>query len=349
MKLNYIAYYPQADGYGRFNSRLVQHLQRAGVQVKAATMDHVQMPAWMQKQEGIDWNALTISCLPPYYLQKVPGRHWLLSMVEGSVVPPEWVKTINSSGVERVIVPCQHNADAFVSSGVDVPVHVVLGGTDPNEFPKWETLKRNVPDYRPYTFLALADRGFRKGWQEVFYAFYAAFGGKTEGNKNVRLIVKYRPSRKPLVMDFIRNAVGADERIIFQSTDPLDMYDVYAQADCVALPSRSEGWGMPHREAAMMGIPVITQAYSGMDDGHTKEWSLVVDEGRMATISSEHKPSMGEWRIVDKDALAQVMKWCYHSPETAAADGARFARWLRNNQTWEHTAEDMKKLFLEYT
>lgn len=344
MHLNYIAYYPQYDGYGRWNSRLVRSLQRLGVQVKAATMDHIHMPEWMQRQEGLDWNSLTISCLPPYFLQDVPGRHWLLTMVEGSVVPEEWVKRINASHLERIIVPCQHNQEAFLNSGVQLPVHVVQGGTEPYEFPIFPTLKETIPHYRPYTFLTLADRGFRKGWQEAFYAFYAAFGGKSDGNHNVRLIIKYRPRSGGTPMEYMQKAAGADPRIEFWESDPSDMYSVYAQADCVVLPSRCEGWGMPHREAAMMGLPVITQAYAGLDDGHTHQWSLVVEEGRIAPIPKEHKPSMGEWRIVDKDALAQVMKWCYHSPETARGAGLRAAKWLYEHQTWDHSARKLLDL-----
>src|SRR5687768_466362 len=111
-------------------------------------MDHIHMPAWMQEQEGIDWDALTISCLPLYLVQRVPGKHWLFSMTEGSIIPQSWVDTINNSGVERVLVPCVHNQKAFVDSGVVPPVSVVPGGTDPKEFPELDPFR---PYGKPYT------------------------------------------------------------------------------------------------------------------------------------------------------------------------------------------------------
>jgi glycosyltransferase involved in cell wall biosynthesis len=340
LKLNYIAYYMTEDGYGRFNSRLVKALQELGVQVKPATMDHINMPHWMQVQEGIDWDTLTISSLPPYMLQPVPGRHWLLSMVEGSVLPPEWVDRINSSGVERVLVPCQHNADAFRSSGVLAPISILPGGTDPKEFPLLLGQEK-----RPYTFLTLGDRGLRKGWHEVWTAFYLAFGGKTTGNPNVRLIIKARPrSNGPGLIDIMASGKELDERIIYQIDDSQDMYGVYAQADCVALPSRCEGWGMPHREAASMGIPVITQAYSGLDDGYTGAWSLPVEGGKLKPIPKECKPSLGEWMVADIETLAKGMYELYQQPKWGKGNGFYFANWLKEYQTWQHSAEKLVTL-----
>ena len=184
----------------------------------------------------------TISCIPSRQVQRVPGRHWLYSMCEGSVLQAATVKRIHASGVERVLVPCRHNAEAFARSGVTIPIHVVHGGTDPEEF----ALLAWSREIRPYTFLALADRGPRKGWQETFDAFYKAFGGKTTGFKDVRLIVKALPGSNETV-EILSKGEDLDPRIIWQNKEaPEDnMASVYAQADCVVLPSYSEGWGLP--------------------------------------------------------------------------------------------------------
>lgn len=344
MKINWVAYYMQNDGYGRFNSRLVQALQHLGVEVKAATMDNLTMPPWMQRQEGINWDDLTISCLPPYFLKDVPGRHWLFTMVEGSIVPENWVSTINSSMVERLIVPCQHNVDAFRNSGVVIPISIIPGGTDPDEFPALDRYTRveSINQQNPYTFLSLADRGNRKGWDETRDAFYLAFGGKTKGDKTVRLILKARPH--DTVLNLMSKAEGRDERVVYQVVDSPSPYEVYKQAHCLVLPSRCEGWGMPHREAAMMGLPVITQRYSGLDDGFLEEWALVLEGGQMRPIPKEHQPSMGEWMVADKEDIAQKMRFCRFSPETADFFGSKARRWLSKNQTWHHSATALVKL-----
>lgn len=341
MYINWFGYYNQNDGYGRFNSRMVRALQRY-VPLEALHIGLLDMPDWLLFQQNIliGQGTLNITCTPPYMVKKVLGPHWLYTMTEGSRIPQGWVDAIEGAGVERVLVPCIHNLHAFRNSGVSVPISVVPGGTDPNEFPIIEKRKFCLEDYYPYTFLCFADRGDRKGFPEVWEAFYRAFGGKTEGNQNVRLIIKGRMKDKSVLAAMSR-AQDADKRIVYQESDALDMYDIYAQADCIVVPSRSEGWGMIHREAACMGLPVITQAYSGLDDA--ENWAYTVS-GATAPIPSDAATMLGEWKIADKDDLAQKMLFCYHSPETAAAEGRRHAQWIRREQTWEHSAKTLVSL-----
>lgn len=345
MRLNFLFYNARNfDGYGRYATRLVQAMQRVGVDVAPHFEESLNAPRWMQEQWGLSWDGLTISCIPPYFLQKSPGRHWLLSMTEGSLIPPDWAKTINASGVERVIVPCEHNAEAFRNSGVTVPVSVVPGGTDPDEYP----LRQPRQAGQPYTFLALADRGDRKGWSEVYEAFFRAFGTVSDtGPDKVRLIVKCRPGGNDMIDMILDKCADVDPRITFMANDLPDMRTLYEQVDCFAIPSRSEGWGLPHRECAAMGIPVITQAYSGMDDGHTHEWALVVEGGRMQaipTVFDDHL--LGEWRVADVGEVASAMRACYEQPAYAAELGYGAAAWLRANQTWEISCQKLIDLMV---
>ena len=129
------------------------------------------LPGWLNRMAAVDLGGLTVACTPPYGLKPVAGRLWLYSMTEGSDLPHGWLEHIEDCNVERVIVPCQHNADAFARCGVTVPIHVVPGGTDPAEFPLLDRKRRQEVGRIPYTFLALADRGGRKEWMEVWQAF----------------------------------------------------------------------------------------------------------------------------------------------------------------------------------
>ena len=341
MQLNWLAYqYRETDGYGRYSNRMIAALQSAGVAVHPMLHESVNMPVWMQSQLGISWDKLTISCLPPYFLNRIPGRHWLLSMTEGGRLPDGWADIINKSGVERVIVPCKHNVQVFAAAGVQCPVDVVPGGTDPDEFP----LIAGPRPERPHTFLALADRGARKGWVEVWQAFYAAFG-TPDRTPHVRLIIKSRPDGNDM-LSMIANAERPDPRISIVMDD-VDMRDLYRSVDCFAIPSRSEGWGMPHREAAMMGVPVITQRYSGMDDGHTHEWAMVLKPGTLEPIPGRFTHIAGDWMKCDVADLAWHLNFCYEFPDVARNDAYERARWLRQNQTWTHSAKALLKLIGE--
>lgn len=336
MEVNWLAYnYRTWDGYGRYSTRLIAALERLGVGIHPGMAEQVNAPDWMHARWGLDWSRLTISCLPPFYLQRAPvEHHWLIAMTEGSELPEGWAEQINACGVERVFVPCELNAQTFRRGGVRAPVSVLPGGTDPDEFP---LLNRDRRNYRPYVFLALADRGARKGWGEVYEAFYRAFGGKTTGQRDVLLIIKSRPEVNE-VFSLIAKAQDPDPRLICIEQDYDSLADLYAMADVFVIPSRSEGWGMPHREAAMMGVPVITQRYSGMDDGHTDEWAIVVEGGKLERMPSNFTNIAGAWMRADVGKLAQMMRDCYEAPEAAAAFGREAAAWLRAHQTWDHAA-----------
>jgi glycosyltransferase involved in cell wall biosynthesis len=203
-----------------------------------------------------------------------------------------------------------------------------------------------LEDFRPYTFLTFADRGFRKGWDEVREAFYLAFGGKSTGNQEVRLIIKSRENNLSPVLRMMEQAEGADKRIVIDISDANDMRDVFAQVNCLVLPSRSEGWGMIHREAACSGLPVITQAYAGLDDGYTKEWAMVVEGDYEEEIPKEVATALGVWRIANFQDIAQKMKYCFYSPETAAKFGRDASQWIRKNQTWHHSAQMLMGLLM---
>ncbi len=357
MRTDWTGYsFTEYEGYGRYSTRLIRALRRLGADVRPYLSEVARAPEWMKQEWGIQPGTLTISCLPPVHLQDAPsgGRHWLLTMTEGSELPdgvvdgvkvaPSWAEIIHKRNIERVIVPCEYNAEAFRRGGVTCPIHVIPGGTCPTEFPLRDVSRETS---RPYTFLALGDRGARKGWCEVYRAFFQAFGGPQD-TPDVRLIIKSRPHVNDL-LDAISEAYGLDPRITIMQEDIPDMRDVYALADCMAIPSRSEGWGMVMREAAMTGLPVITQRYSGMDDGHTDEWAFPVYNGTLERIPAAFEHIKGEWMKADVGEVAGTMRWCYDKPDNARYFGSKSAEWLRANQTWEISAQKLLDLIQEYS
>lgn len=345
MSVNWLAFnYDVYDGYGRYSRYLVRALNQIGVRVTPLITDQVRLPGWIQRLAGIDYSKLTIACMPPYMMWPLPGRQWNLTMTEGTRLPPSWSPIVNVRA-QRVIVPCEHNAQAFEESGTEVPIHVVHGGTDTAEFP---AMRRWYDGSESYAFLALADRGARKGWVEVWAAFYEAFG-TPEDTPDTRLVIKTRnnPANPNNLIDRIAGAC-TDPRVSFWREDVASMSDVYALVDCFAIPSRSEGWGMPQREAAMMGLPVVVTRHSGLDDGHTDDWALVVEEMHRARIPLAFPHCGGYWEKVDIHALAAQMRWCYENRNEAAERGQSAARWLRENQTWKHSALALRALIEEY-
>lgn len=328
--LNWIGYkFIEYDGYGRYGINMIRALTRLGVDVTPGLAAELSsMPGWMQRLRGMDFTNLTIQCLPAIEAKPVPGRSWILSMTEDSGCPKDWPEQINQIA-SRLVVPCEQNAKAFKDKGVRVPISVIPGGTEPAEFPVLEAPRRP----RPYTFLALGDRPPRKGTELAWCAFMQAFPNE----KDVRLIIKSRPVTMPI----LRDAQFTDRRIHWWACDVDTMADVYAQADCFVFPSYGEGWGMPPREAAMSGLPVIATRYGGLEVG-IDHWAIPVNEYRMMPSLLPHEDT--EWAECDLNELARHMRWCYEHQDKAREKGAAAAKWLRTNQTWEHSAKALLEL-----
>lgn len=324
MELNWIGgHFDTKQGYGRYSLYMIRALQAIGVDVTAGLFDSFAAEEFARGRTTVDCTYLT-------HFPEVPGQ-WGLTMWEDTALPPEAAAHINER-CQRLLVPCEHNADVFQQNGVTVPVHVVHGGTDPDDFP----LITERAD-RPYTFMCLGDRGARKGWEIVLYAFACAF----PNNEDVRLIVKCLPGG----MKGFHQDVFADKRISLWEEDVPNVADIYPHADCYVFPSKGEGWGMPPREAAMMGLPVIATRWSGLEVG-IDCWAIPINRFHM---QKSYMPTYeGMWPICDPDEVTAHMRWCYDHPDAARQRGRDAAAWLRDNQTWQHSARQLMDLVETY-
>jgi glycosyltransferase involved in cell wall biosynthesis len=319
--------YLKIDGYGRFGIRFVQALHRAGVEVKPWLIDMLDLPAELQRMVGLDYSLLSVFLMPPHHLKPIAGRAWNYTMYECTKLPDDWADQINNK-VERVIVPSQWLVEVFEENGVTRPVHVVPGGISPDEFPIFSTYHED----RPFTFMCLGDRGSRKGFDVTWSAFYKAFGD----SKDVRLLVKCRPESLNHI-----DLSNSDRRVSVWRDDVEQMADVYAQADCYVFPTKGEGYGMPPREAAACGLPVITTRWSGTADD-IDCWAIPINTFKLEKSMLQSK---GMWAYPDVEEVAAHMRWVYEHREEARAKGRAAAQWLREHATWDHAAQKLIELF----
>lgn len=330
MNINWVGYrFYKEDGYGRYGIHLIRALTQLGVTVNAVQAQTVcDMPPDVLPLTGYDSGARSIWLLPPVAIKQAPPpRSWIYTMHEDSKLPDGWATVINQ--FERCIVPCAHNAAVFAAAGVTIPIDVIAGGTDPAEFPIRETTGD-----RPYTFLCLADRHIRKGWDLVWAAWYKAF---PEALDDVRLIIKGRPEMVP---DWFRDIDLPDKRIVRMYDTVDSMREVFAEADCVVYPARGDGWGMWWREAAMTGLPALVTPYSGNAVG-AAEAAIPL---QTYTMVESMLNTGGQWAQADIDEIAATMRWCYAHQAEARLKGIQAALWLREHQTWAHSAAALIKL-----
>lgn len=325
MKLNFLTYtFDNRDGYGRQGRLLMRGLYRRGVDVMPLSTDMLEWETWILRLMGVDFSRLTIGIMSAGAFTGIPGRQWGISMFESTKLPDGWVEIIGDH-LERLIVPCEWNAEVFRANGVPnhVPIHVVRAGIDPHEFPY---LRRTLGD-RPFTFMALGDRGMRKGDDIVWTAFFKAFDTKKD---NVRLLVKSRAGNHRQ-MDLTRNP----KWLSMWREDVTNMADVYHQVDCFVFPTRGEGWGLPAREAASTGLPVIATRFGGTAVD-IDQWGIPLEQYAMVPSVLE-----GEWAEPNLDEVIAKMRWVYDHQDEAMAIGQRASAWLQANQTWEHAADEL--------
>lgn len=249
------------------------------------------------------------------------------TMHEATRLPKEWPAFINESAA-ACLVPCEWNRQVFVDSGVTVPVRVARFGVDPDHF--WP-LDRRREGWEPYTFLWHGNGGsdMRKGWDVAYTAFRRAFGER----KDVRLMLHFR---QPLC----GFPVFADENVemVIGFLDRPAWRGLLETADVFVFPSRGEGWGLPPREAAATGLPVLVTDFGGTAE-ELAEWAIPIRLAGMAP--AQYGPylsgDVGEWAEADVDHLAELMRWCEEHREDAAEVG-RLAAEAMKRQTWARTA-----------
>lgn len=330
------------SGYGRMGDRLAKALARTGI-------DYVPVPpkilglwdAVHIRRLGIDFSRLTVSLMPGDKFPSIPGRQWAFSMTESDTLPATWGKTINETA-SRCLVPSEWLIPVFRKGGVDgrIPIDVVPAGVDPFEFPYME--RPSAAD-RPYTFLAFGDRGGRKGDDVAHRAFFKAFDPDETGrpNADVRLVIKARPDISGFTRDYPNLSKNPRWYSIWLGDVP-HTADIFAVADCLLFPTRGEGYGLPPREAAATGLPVIATRWAGTAVD-LDQWGIPLET---FTLEPTWRPKdlPGKWAEPSVDELAEKMRWCYEHQAEAREIGKRASDWVHANLTWDHSARALKAL-----
>jgi glycosyltransferase involved in cell wall biosynthesis len=326
MRLNLAGYkWLWFDGYGRFCLKTTQALIRAGHEVYPFEIGALDKPSWFTRAQGLQFDRLTIQLMPPDMTRHLPGRSVIYSMHESKRLPRGWAEHVNENA-QWLLVPAPFLVEVFKEAGVEVPIEVVKSGIDPDE------CQIVSPHHHgPFTFGCLADRGGRKGHDEVYTAFYKAFDHR---NKDVRLLMKCRPGSLP-GLDF---SYSSDSRLAIWREDVESIADIYSQFDAFMFPTKCEGWGQPPREAAACGVPTVVTRWAGTDD-ETDRWAIPLDHYKVA--ESHMQDCGGDWAQPDIDELVHWMRWLYEHQDEARAKALQGAAWLRQNRTYAQSAHNL--------
>jgi glycosyltransferase involved in cell wall biosynthesis len=354
--------------YAKLSNELRRTLTRRGVEfIPLGPYETKRTPGWAlaAKYPDIGGACPTVIAGTAGYMKDNPiGKIWGLTMFESTGLPKDWVDTFDKF-CERVILPCQWCYDSFRAAGFAGNLHVVPLGVNVGEFQYVERPKRDT-----YTFLTIGDHGRRKGWDITMQALGIAFGpledlyGKYIDMAHrlmtdlaipereyycadVRLIVKMASTAYGVLRD--ANCL-TDRRVRLWIENVDSMADVYALADAFVFPTRAEGYGLPPREAAATGLPVICTDYSGMA-GEVRRWGIPLAYEEVDVEPWARQPNdyySGRWAHPDVYDLALRMRQLYENRTYGNSLGREASEWIHANCTWEHSADVLMELFEKY-
>lgn len=215
-----------------------------------------------------------------------------VTMFESSELPSGWVDVLNR--LEAVVVPCSWLETVFRDAGVTAALHRVPLGIKECYVPTHRPAGRS-----PFTFLTIATPYPRKGWDIAVRAFDVAFGRSVDH----RLIIKMRAGRMLPV-----RIVHPRVEILAEDLDDTGMAELFRSVDAFVFPSRGEGFGLPPREAAATGLPVVATNWGGTaDDIENWGWPLRSSPVKAWPGHTRHG-GLGTWAEPDVLHLAELMR-----------------------------------------
>lgn len=281
-----------ADSYGRIASELATHLSPlAQVNRWSLGEDNAPLSVHYPALGGI---LLGYPTLHERFGGMVnAGPKIAITMFESTKLPEGWVDALNKC--DAVVIPATFLIEIFRDAGVTAPLHVVPLGIS-EEFMHY-TPRTKPTSNEPFTFIAIGDRGRRKGWVEACTAFIRAFGD----DPCYRLIIKAR--------EFPFAIQNSNVTLIQKDMTNAELANLYRQAQVMLFSSRGEGYGLPPREFVATGGLSLATNWGGLADG-LPQWALPIPCTTEPAWCDDAKwhGKLGEWALPDVEALSQLMR-----------------------------------------
>jgi len=235
--------------------------------------------------------------------QIIPGIcNGLYTFLESDRVQFTWAQRANE--FDFLMVPCRHNAEALMRSGVTTPILVVPPSCDTSVYTKHRKpfQLENAGDRT--VFYSICQLSAKKGIDALLKAYFAAFADSPD---DVLLVLKtyINMQNRSQDMEAIKRYIAQIKqgcRIPVQKYPPvLPMVDIMSDDDIHALherghayvcSSRAEGWCIPAFDSLGHGNLLITNARTGLEGFVRQEHALIYD-GAETFFFDMHHPDPG--------------------------------------------------------
>lgn len=309
----------------------------------------------LRKIEPEDEPIRVVYSTVPFFHQNAGQYKVGWSMIEVDKICDRWVRACNK--MDEVWVPTFMNKEAFVASGVNVPVKVVPLGIDTKQF-KPTFLPFIAHDDFKFRFFASGFWQLRKRWDLLMIAFAEEFAGQTDVGLLCKTVSQQDPDE---VTGQIHQWVGHridDQVAIIEGGFPWWEY-VQMMRACHAfvLPTSGEGYGCPPVQALACGLPVIVTDCQGPGE------VLRDDKGEpfpgVRFLAAELEPTKvgheyyegSNWWVPDVQDIRAAMREVYENYQVwkeAALVGSEMVHELRSGNVAARTVKaELTRIYRE--
>lgn len=262
---------------------------------------------------------------------------------ETDLLPTGWADACNI--MDEIWVPCQWTADVAKKCGVKKPINIFGHCASPKDYLDGPVLQFPEIESTWYKFYSIFQWTERKNPGGLLRSYLKAF----TDNDPVILILKtyrknYSKGEQELIVSEIENIkdeVGGEHQprlmALLGMMSKEEIQALHRAGDCFALIHRSEGWGLPHFEACMMGKPVITTGFSGNLEFTKPDNSYLVGYSptKVSGMWMDYYNSNMIWAEPNIDECSKIMKHVFKNKAQAIQKGLQAKYYCQSKFSWE--------------
>jgi glycosyltransferase involved in cell wall biosynthesis len=291
---------------------------------------------------------------PPNW-QPLSGGNWVhIQPWEFGHLPSDWIEPLRDR-VDEIWAPTEYVRRVYERSGIPIEkIQVIPWGIDPDLFSPEapplhlaaETVQGNISE-GTFKFLFVGGTIHRKGFDRLLEAYLAEF----TRDDDVCLVIKDQGTdtfyRYGNGREAIQSALSGpnNPKLVYldRAMTPGQLASLYAACDCLAMPYRGEGFGLPILEAMACGLAVIVPRGGASDD--------FVDQTTGLLLPAREVETTHDWPLfgpalelqVDPADLRRALRRAYEDRDETAAMGAAAARHARQNFSWTRSLAAMRE------
>jgi FkbM family methyltransferase len=280
---------------------------------------------------------------PPNWKRVRQGKLVVIQPWEFGALPEDWVR--QSRDVDEFWLPSEYVRRVYVDSGVPAEkVFVVPNGVDAEKFhPQAAPMK--LATAKQFKFLFVGGTIGRKGPDLLLQAYLQNFTAADD----VCLVIKDFGGQSVYTGQTFEAQIRAAQtlsnapEILYLNAElpPEQLPGLYTACDCLVLPYRGEGFGLPALEAMACGRPVIVTAGGATDDFVRDEfaWRIPAERKIFGHEAGGLKLVQPGWLLEPNlAALGEKMRHAFANPAEAQQRGQLASRHAHQCWSWKTAA-----------